>query len=39
MRTECNPSQLEFHPLGRRDVVGCFDGGRLSTDGGGLLLR
>ncbi|MFA5631862.1 MAG: IS1380 family transposase [Porticoccaceae bacterium] len=39
MRTECNPNQFEFHPVGRRDVVGSFDGGRLSTDGGGLLLR
>lgn len=30
---------MEFHALGRRDVVGCFDGGRITTDGGGLLLR
>lgn len=39
MRTECNPDQLEFHPLGRRDVIGRFDGGRITSDGGGLLLR
>ncbi len=39
MRTECNPEQLEFHALGRRDVVGRFDGGRITSDGGGLLLR
>ena len=26
-------------PLGRRDVVGCFDGGRITSDSGGLLLR
>ena len=39
MSTECTPEQFEFHALGRRDVVGCFDGGRLSSDGGGLLLR
>jgi hypothetical protein len=39
MRTECNTNQLEFHPLGNRDVVGCFDGGRITSDGGGLLLR
>jgi len=31
--------QLEFHASGRRDVVGCFDGGRITSDGGGLLLR
>ena len=39
MRTECNPEQLEFHALGRRDVIGRFDGGRITSDGGGLLLR
>ena len=37
--TECNPTQLEFHALGRREVVGCFDGGRISSDAGALLLR
>lgn len=39
MATECSPAQLEFHALGSRDVVGRFDGGRLTSDGGGLLLR
>ena len=39
MRTDCNPKQLEFHALGRREVVGRFDGGRITSDGGGLLLR
>ena len=39
MPTECNPGQLEFHGLGRREVVGCFDGGRITSDGGGVLLR
>lgn len=39
MTTECNPAQLEFHALGRREVVGRFDGGRITSDGGGLLLR
>ncbi len=39
MSTKCTASQLEFHALGRRKVVGQFDGGRISTDGGGLLLR
>lgn len=39
MKTECNPEQLEFHALGRRDVIGRFDGGRITSDGGGLLLR
>jgi hypothetical protein len=36
--TECNAEQLEFHALGRRAVVGKFDGGKISSDGGGLLL-
>lgn len=39
MDTQCNPTQLEFHALGRRDVVGRFDGGWITSDGGGLLLR
>ncbi|MCG8371545.1 MAG: transposase, partial [Proteobacteria bacterium] len=39
MSTECTPEPLDFHALGRREVVGRFDGGRLTSDGGGLLLR
>jgi hypothetical protein len=39
MRTECTGAQLEFHGLGRRVVVGEFNGGRISSDSGGLLLR
>ncbi len=39
MTTECNTEQLEFHGFARRRVVGGFDGGKLSSDGGGLLLR
>ena len=39
MKTECSAGQLEFHGLGRRAVVGQFDGGRISSDSGGLLLR
>ena len=38
MITECTPSQLEFGFHGRRRVTACFDGGRLTTEGGGLLL-
>ena len=36
--TEGNAEQLEFHALGRRTVVGKFDVGNISSDGGGLLL-
>ena len=39
MNTQCTAEQMEFHGLGRRRVVGRFDGGRMSSDGGGVLLR
>ena len=39
MKTECTLDQMEFHGLGRRVVVGQFDGGKISSDSGGLLLR
>ena len=39
MKTECNRKPLEFHPLGRRRIIGRFDGGTISSDAGGLLLR
>lgn len=37
--TECNPGRLEFHPLARREIVAGFDGGDITSDAGGLLLR
>jgi len=39
MDTQCIPTQLEFHSLGKREVVGKFDGGSITSDAGGLLLR
>ena len=39
MPTQCIPKQMEFQGLGRRRVVADFGGGRVSTEGGGLLLR
>lgn len=39
MNTECTTARLEFHVLGRRSVVAQFDGGKISSDSGGLLLR
>jgi hypothetical protein len=39
MKTECNVSSRCFHPLGRREIHADFDGGRITSDGGGLLLR
>jgi len=37
--TECKPEPFKFHELGNREVVAQFDGGDITTDGGGLLLR
>jgi len=37
--TECKPEQFQFHRLGNREVVAQFDGGDITTDAGGLLLR
>jgi hypothetical protein len=39
LQTQCNQQSLEFHPLNERQVVGRFDGGKITTDAGGLLLR
>ena len=39
MKTDCTAGQLEFHGPGRRTVVGQFDGSKISSDSGGLLLR
>ena len=39
MHTECTQKSLSFHALSRREVTGSFDGGRITSDGGGLLLR
>ena len=38
-KTECTGQSFLFHGLGKRDVVGKFDGGDISSDAGGLLLR
>ncbi|HEX9611174.1 MAG TPA: IS1380 family transposase [Gemmatimonadales bacterium] len=39
MRTDCRTTQLEFQAFGGRAVVGGFDAGRVTSDGGVLLLR
>ena len=39
METQCSGEQLEFQPLGRRSVSGRVDGGRISSDAVGVLLR
>jgi hypothetical protein len=39
MQTECIDESFVFHPLARREVVGKFDGGTITSDAGALLLR
>jgi Transposase DDE domain group 1 len=39
MRTQCNQKPFQFHPLNRREVRAGFDGGAITSDAGGLLLR
>jgi Transposase DDE domain group 1 len=37
--THCSRQQLLFQPHGTREVAAQFDGGPITSDGGGLLLR
>jgi len=37
--TECIQNSFEFQGLGKRKVVANFQGGDISSDGGGLLLK
>jgi len=39
MNTECNEHQLSFQGINPRRVEAKFDGGTITSDGGGLLLR
>ena len=39
METQCIQEQMVFQQLGRREVIGRFDGGTISSDAGGVLLR
>ena len=39
MPTDCSKPIVEFTPLARRQVLGEFDAGAISSDGGVLLLR
>ncbi len=39
LTTQCPGEQLEFHALGQRLVTGRFDGGRISSAGGGVTAR
>ena len=39
METECTASKLEFQGLAGRRVEGRFDGGEITSDAGGVVLR
>ena len=39
MSTECNQTAFAFHALGNREVVARFDGGKITSNAGALLLR
>jgi len=39
MSTECNARKFDFQGLGGRAVTARFDGGAITSDAGGLLLR
>ena len=39
MQAQCNTESIEFHPNNKRQVIGQFDGGRITSDGGSMLLR
>jgi len=39
MQTECSAELFAFALVGRREVVGSFDGGAITSDAGALLLR
>ena len=39
MQTQCNQRSFKFHPLAKREVQAQFDGGAITSDAGGLLLR
>jgi hypothetical protein len=39
VETECNQQSFEFQEVGGREIIARFDGGRVTSDGGGILLR
>ena len=39
MRTECSERSFDFQPLATRQITARFDGGTITSDAGGLLLR
>jgi len=39
MKTECSAKTYKFQSLNRKEIVGAFNGGMISSDTGGIQLR
>ena len=39
METECTQRTFPFQPLGNREVVGRFDGGKITSDAGAVAAN
>lgn len=39
MKTDCKETRINFQSLNRREIVGKFDGGHITSDGGAILLK
>ena len=39
MNTECITDRIGFQPLGQQEVLAAFDGGKITSDAGEMLLR
>jgi len=39
MKTECKTNFIKFQPLNNKEIIAAFDGGKITTDAGALLLR
>ena len=38
MQTQCSPAEMAFGSSGGRKLVGAFDGGAITSNGGAVLL-
>lgn len=39
IKTECTKKRYQFQALGRKEILTNFDGGTITSEGGGMLLR
>jgi hypothetical protein len=38
-KTECKSKKIKFQDLGSKNIEACFDGGKITSDAGALILR